>query len=76
MKRFISILLIAVLLLGMLSITAAAADNVISPEYDQPEDPTPDSPQTGYDFGVLAVAGMALIFGAAAVVLGKKAFQR
>ncbi len=75
MKRIIALLLVVVLLCGMLTVTAFA-DNVVSPEYDEPEDPTPSSPQTGYGFDIVGVVIAAVLFAAAAVVLGKKAFQR
>lgn len=76
MKRFIAIVLVAVMLCGLLAVGASAADDyVVSPEYSDPEDPTPSSPQTGYEMGIVGVAVLAVLCGTAAVVLGKKAFQ-
>lgn len=76
MKRLIAIMLVVVMLCGMLAFTASAATGyVVSPEYSEPEEPTPSSPQTGYEIGIIGVAVLAVLCGTAAVILGRKAFQ-
>lgn len=79
MKRLTSLLL-AVFMACSMFVISASATYVLSPEYtDLGEDPvpmaplTPQSPQTGDEFGVAGFAVVALLCGTVAVVSTKKA---
>lgn len=74
MKKLFSILLIVVMMCSMLSMTAFAETEVISPEHENSDvNPYEESPQTGYSMGIAGVAVIALACGAVAVVSTKKA---
>lgn len=77
MKKLFSILLVAVMMCSMLSMTVFAAnENVVSPEHDNTDvDSDPVSPQTGYALPIAGVAVIALTCGAVAVISTKKAHE-
>ena len=73
MKKLIAMLLIVVMICCMFSITALAAEGVVSPEKNNTTvDTLPSSPQTG-GLPVSVFIAAAALLGVVAVVMVKKA---
>lgn len=69
MKKILGFVCALVMMLSMLT-TAYASNYVVSPEHDG--DTTPSSPQTGYEFNLGTVGGIALAGGVVAYVSVRK----
>lgn len=74
MKKILGFLFALVMLCSVMTTTAFADGYVASPEHGG-ENP-PSSPQTGYETGIGAVAGIALAGGAVAYVSVRKLRQQ
>ncbi len=74
MKKILGFLFALVMMCSVLTTTAFADGYVVSPEHGG-ETP-PSSPQTGYETGIGAVAGIALAGGVVAYVSARKLRQQ
>ncbi len=72
MKKIFAVVLALALVLSLASV--ALATGVTSPEHGNTNvSSDPNSPQTGYDFGIESVVLLAVLCGGVALYVGKKA---
>lgn len=75
-KKLLAVLTAIMMLGSMLCVPAFADSYVPSPTPGEEPEPTPSSPQTGYELGIGCVAAAIAVSGGVAYVCTKKANSR